>query len=157
MTFNQPRAANGRFMSKSGTTPEVGLADWREQTVSVFGTPWPLGKVVSGRLFHGSTRELPVGTVLVPQRAGNRNFAQSAADAVSITSCESRAAFWAAKSGGTPYIYEVEPLSEVEVHRAGVANYGKNIELFEGRVSSARIIAQLPPPTSDIVKPLRGD
>lgn len=146
MTFTpQPRETDGRFGAKTGAPAEVSLAaDWRTQTVLVEGRRRPLGEVHGGKLYHGSTRDLAIGTVLAPQT--DRNFKESASDAVSITSEERTAAYWPRKAIGdmkaVVYVYEVEPLGEVEGWRTGPANCGKNITLFEGRTPSARIIGK---------------
>lgn len=142
MSF-QPRHQDGRFAEKAGSPAEVSLGDWREQTVSVYGRPFPLGSVEGGKLYHGSTHDLPVGTILEPQE--ERNFKQSADDAVSITSDTQLAAYWPKQASGDDapvFIYEVEPLGEVDAWRVGLANQGRNIRLAEGRVPTARIISK---------------
>ncbi|WP_460866499.1 hypothetical protein [Nocardioides pakistanensis] len=97
-----------------------------------------------GRLFHGSPHRLEPGSVLVPG-AAEANFAESTDSAVSITSLADRGLYWAREAGGeATYVYEVEPLDEVTAHRAGLANYGRNINLFEGRVAQARIVGVVP-------------
>lgn len=135
----------GRFAEKTGSAPDVALAaDWRNQPVIVNGRRMSLGQVKGGKLYHGSTRELPVGTMLEPQE--QRNFTQSADDAVSITSDYGTARYWATESAkgteGTPvYVYEVEPIGHVDDWRTGPANYGTEMTLFEGRCPAARITA----------------
>lgn len=146
MTF-QPRSADGRFAEKTGSPAEVSLAaetDWRDQRLVVYGVRRTLGEVHGGKLYHGSARDLAIGTVLEPQET--RNFKQSAADAVSITSDEQTAAYWPREALGDQraevFIYEVEPIGKVEAWRVSPANYGKNIRLDEGRVPTARIIGK---------------
>lgn len=137
----------GRFAEKTGSAPAVELAaDWRAQPVIVGGQRMTLGQVKGGKLYHGSTRELPVGTLLEPQE--QRNFKQSASDAVSITSDYGTALYWAKESDkeATVYVYEVEPIGHVDDWRTGPASYGKEMNLFEGRCGSARIIGVVEQP-----------
>lgn len=105
-----------------------------------------LGQVKGGKLYHGSTRELPVGTLLEPQE--QRNFTQSASDAVSITSDYGTALYWAKESDkeAAVYVYEVEPIGHVNDWRTGPASYGKEMNLYEGRCGSARIIGVVEQP-----------
>ena len=147
----QPRSTDGRFAEKTGSPAEVALVadkDWREQQLLVYGVRRTLGEVHGGKLYHGSAKDLPIGTILEPQEA--RNFKQSAPDAVSITSDERTAAYWPREAlgsqGADVFIYEVEPVGEVEAWRVSPANYGKNIRLDEGRVPAARIIGKRPAP-----------
>lgn len=131
----------GRFAEKAGSAPTVELtADWRTQPVIIEGRRMTLGQVKGGKLYHGSTREFPIGTVLEPQE--QRNFEQSASDAVSITSDYGTARYWAKESDkeATVYVYEVEPIGHVDDWRTGPASYGKEMNLFEGRCGSARIV-----------------
>lgn len=134
----------GRFAEKTGSAPAVTLeADWREQPVIVEGRRMTLGMVKGGKLYHGSTRELPIGTILEPQE--QRNFTQSADDAVSITSDHGTAGYWARESAkgaedATVFVYEIEPIGHVNDWRTGPASYGKEMNLFEGRCGSARIV-----------------
>lgn len=119
--------------------PLAGADDWHQQAVTVFGRSFLLGQVEGGRLYHGSPQHLAPGTVLTPGH--DKNFKQSAAGAVSITSDLQTAKHWGSLGGKRRvFIYEVEPLSPVEVWRAGLANFGKSIVLYEGRVASARVL-----------------
>jgi hypothetical protein len=139
---DQPRR-HGRYAERHRHEADAELAtDWREQPVTVMGRRFTLGNVGSGVLLHGSTADLPDGTILEPGHS--RNFAESADDAVSITSDAIRADYWVNETGaGERFIYEVEPLGEVGVWRAGLANAGKSFHLYEGRVPAARIIRRM--------------
>jgi hypothetical protein len=125
-------------------------SSWREQAIRVEGRVYRLGDVtdgrveVRGRLFHGSTASLKPGDTLKP--GSERNFKESAAGAVSITSDPGRAAAWARESrpGQPVYVYEIEPLDVVKPWRVGPSNYGENFVLWEGRVKAARVVGLLP-------------
>lgn len=94
--------------------------------------------MAGGVFYHGSTRDLTVGTVLVPGHG--TNFLESPGDCVSITSDYGTALYWARLTGGGGRVYVVEPRGEVTVWRAGLAKCGTRFQLWEGRVPSARII-----------------
>ena len=113
--------------------------DWRAQEVHVMGKDFRLGDLHGGKLYHGSPHKLTVGTVLTPQT--KKNYKQSG-NAVSITSNAARAAHWGSV-GGVPYVYEVEPLSDVDVWRAGLVAGATAFELWEGRVAKAKILSVL--------------
>jgi hypothetical protein len=133
-------AADPGNLTKAGQRGRnVGLK-WQQQTIMYEGREWPLSAVRGGKLFHGSSVKLPVGTILEPQE--KRNFTQSAKDAVSVTSLARRALYWVkeANPDGPAYLYEIEPLSTIEPWRVGGAGRGDRIELYEARVTSARIV-----------------
>lgn len=112
---------------------------WKEQTVDVQGKQHRLGDVHGGgQWFHASPHDIAPGTVLEPGKA-EKNYKQSSDAHVSIASAESYAKRW----HPTGHLYEVEPLHEVEVHRAGPADYGKSFQVFEGRVARARVVRKL--------------
>lgn len=112
---------------------------WEDQEVIVRGKKMLLGLVEGGKLYHGSPNEIKPGTILQPGYAAN--YDQSSSEDVSITSDKSVAGHWGSLEGTTiGYIYEVEPLGEIDVWRVGPANGFKNIRLFEGRVKKARVL-----------------
>ncbi len=118
------------------------MTGWRTGPVTIQGRPFTLGDVHGGKLYHGSPRPLPVGTILEPDHGAN--FTQSDPGAVSVTSDPQRAAYWAQEAtGGTGpgHVYEVEPIGHVTVWRAGLADYGRSFTLWEGRTPAARITA----------------
>lgn len=109
-------------------------------TFVVEGRKRPLSEMVGGKFYHGSPHELPVGTILQPGKSP-RNYKQSKA-VVSLTSDLVRAADWGSLGWKVVgYVYEVEPLGDMEVHRATPANYGENFILWEVTVPRARIVA----------------
>ena len=90
--------------------------------------------------YHGSPVPLPVGTVL--EAGHGRNFDESSADEVSISSEMSYAWLWAAEAAGvgaTAYVYEVEALAPIRPWRVGPKNYGEDTAFFEARTVQARI------------------
>ena len=112
---------------------------WKDQTYTVMGRKMPGHQMRGGTFYHGSARDLPVGTVLKPGHG--RNFEESDSGSVSITSDPNRAAYWATESGeGTPYVYVVEPLGNIEMWRVGLANFGKEFVVYEARVPAAEIV-----------------
>lgn len=121
------------------------MTDWRSQKVVVAGKSWLLQEVLGGKLYHGSAVSLEVDTLLTPQTEDKRNFKESPADEVCFTSDRATAIYWARKAvndmEATVYLYEVEPHSTVNAHRIMPANYGKNINLLEGRAKTATITA----------------
>jgi hypothetical protein len=118
-------------------------SDWRDTEVQVRGKSMTLGLVLGGKLYHGSPHKLPPGTVLKP-RGSESNYAQSSGKGVSITSDRGRAEHWGSLEGEVPgYVYEVEPLGEVEAHRVGPANRFKNFNLWEGVVPAAKILREV--------------
>jgi len=77
------------------------------------------------RWYHGTPAQLEPGTLIVP---GKRRFKESAKNAVSITPRLDDAQFWALTRNKVGYVYEVEPVGEVQVrHR------------FRGRVVEALV------------------
>jgi len=115
-------------------------ADWKGQEVPVYGRKMPLGLVVGGKLYHGSPHELAKGTLLVPGGA-TKNYDQSKGKGVSITSNLGTAGHWGSLEGKvTGYVYEVDPLGEVEAWRVKPANRGESFILYEGIVPKARVL-----------------
>lgn len=142
----QERLLNGQTGGKVPRPAEDAalLTDWREQPIRVQGRPMTYADMSGGKLFHGSKADLPVGTVLTPG-GGERNFTQSAEDAVSITSDRARAEHWAAETAADSepvFVYEVEPVGDIDGWRLGLAERGTKFHLWEGRVPAARIIGR---------------
>ena len=137
------REQDGKFGSKTGGAPEVTLpvdAGWRERKVVTAAGARALGSTKSGTLYHGSPVKLGEGDILSPQAA--RRYKQSSADSVSLTSDPAVATRWARDGGADNpvYLYEVEPLGELEAHRVGLEGGGAFVNIFEARSPQARII-----------------
>jgi Rifampin ADP-ribosyl transferase len=114
---------------------------WENQTVIVEGRPHLLGEIEGGKWYHGTPATLQPGDIVEPGHG--HNFKQSPDAMVSISSDLGMAKTWAImaarEQGGTPHIYEVEPLGQVHAWRMSLANYGKSIAALEARVTSARV------------------
>ena len=108
--------------------------------VKVMGKSFTWNELNGGKLYHGSRTELNIGDILTPQE--NINFKQSDGKKISITSDYNRAKYWASqiKSDSPMYIYEIEPMSEIEIWRVSLAKQGTMFDLWEGRVNNAKII-----------------
>ena len=108
--------------------------------VNVMGKSFTWNELNGGKLYHGSRTDLDVGDILTSQK--NRNFKQSDNNKVSITSDYNRAKHWASqiKSDNPIYIYEIEPMGEIEIWRVSLAKQGTMFDLWEGRVNNAKII-----------------
>ena len=129
-------------LTKMETRAKAGLAP-NSSTLVVEGRERKISEMVGGKFYHGSPHRLSVGTVLEPGQS-KKNYKQSKSAGVSISSDANRAAHWGSLEGKIRgYVYEVEPLGEVEVHRAGPANYGRNFVLWEGVVPRARVVAMV--------------
>jgi DNA topoisomerase IB len=126
-------------------------ASWGDQELTIRGRVMPLSLVAGGKLYHGSPNEIRPGTVLVPG-GGTKNYDRSSGKAISITSDAGVAGHWGSlERTTTGYIYEVEPIGEVEGWRVGPANGFKNFTLYEGRVPKARVLRLV-----DVVKGRRA-
>lgn len=108
--------------------------------INVMGKSFTWNKLNGGKLYHGSHTELNVGDILTPQE--KKNFKQSDENKISITSNYDRAKYWTIKiqSDSPIYIYEVEPMSEIEIWRVSLAKQGTVFDLWEGRVFNAKIL-----------------
>lgn len=119
------------------------MRNWRDQQVTVEGRGFVLNDVYGETLYHGSPISLEVGKQLLLQSEEKRNFKESPISEVCFTSDKATAIYWARKAlnnmKASVYLYEIEPNAEVSVHRTMPANYGKNINLLEGRSATATI------------------
>lgn len=124
---------------------------WREQPIIVEGRRYALNDIHGGKLYHGSPRELDNHTILTAQ-PDNRNFSESPKNQVCFTSDFNTAVYWARKAlndmTAQVYVYEIEPGGQVIVHRSMPANYGKNVNLQEGRSVTAKIIGVIKVPST---------
>jgi hypothetical protein len=116
------------------------LQELNPSVVNVMGKSFTWNELNGGKLYHGSRTELNVGDILTPQK--NRNFKQSDDNKISITSDYNRAKYWASqiKSDNPIYIYEIEPMGEIEIWRVSLTKQGTMFDLWEGRVNNAKII-----------------
>ncbi|WP_141818228.1 hypothetical protein [Ornithinimicrobium humiphilum] len=145
------RDPRGRFGTQPATEADIDLAqddqtDWRHVRVVVMGRSFTLGDVPGGRLYHGTARPLTPGEELRPG-ASPANHAQSAHDAVSLTSDPAVANFWARQAaqaqGLDPdqaVVLEVEPVGDVTPWRTCLADQGRSFDLLEARAPSARVL-----------------
>ncbi len=128
-----------------GRTRVQGASGWTGQPVEVMGRSFVLGDISGGNWYHGTSAALSRGDRLVPGK--EKNFPQSDSSIVSITSDLSTANHWARevakKSGGNPRVYAVEPVGTIDIWKAGLAEMGKKICVFEGRVSSAIVVSEV--------------
>jgi hypothetical protein len=119
--------------------------DWRDQLFRWGGKSRALGEVSGGRWYHGSRTPIPVGGVVEPGHG--RNFAQSPDGMISVTSIEGNARRWAYAAAGRRdlpvYVYEVEPLAEIEPHRVAPADHGTSFQFYEGRTTTARVLREV--------------
>lgn len=120
---------------------------WKSVPIMVEGRQFTFADVRNGRgerssLFHGSIHEIAVGKFLRPG-VKPASFKESPASTVCLTSDLDRAALWARDAGGDDevWVYEVEPVGHVELHRVSLSAYGKGFTMWEGRVQSARVVA----------------
>ena len=108
--------------------------------INVMGKKFTWNDLKGGKLYHGSRTDLEVGEYLIPQE--NTNFEESDKSKISITSDYDRAIYWAKqiKSNQPIYIYEVEPIGDIDIWRVSLAEMGTKFTLWEGRVNEAKII-----------------
>jgi len=109
-------------------------------TINVMGKQFTWNELNGGKLYHGSRTELNVGDLLIPQK--EQNFKESDKNKISITSDYNRAKLWVLKikSDNPIFIYEIEPISDIEIWRVSLAKQGTKFDLWEGRVDSAKIL-----------------
>lgn len=94
---------------------------------------------MGGILFHGSPHLMAVGTILKPG-IKKKNYRQSQ-NVVSLTSRIKIAELWGSNRGKqSVYVYEVEPLGEVNPHKVFWLPSQTSWYMDEGTVSAARII-----------------
>lgn len=120
------------------------METWKSQQVLVEGKKFTFNDVHGRKLYHGSPIKMNEGTIIVPQLPTKRNFVESPESLVCFTSDFNTAVYWARKAlndmSALVYIYEIEPLADIIIHRIMLANYGKNFNLQEGRSSAAKIL-----------------
>lgn len=108
--------------------------------INVMGKNFTWDNLKGEKLYHGSRTNLEVGEYLIPQE--NTNFEESDKSKISITSDYDRAIYWAKhiKSNQPIYIYEVEPVGDIDIWRVSLAEMGTKFTLWEGRVNKAKIV-----------------
>lgn len=108
--------------------------------INVMGKKFTWSDLKGGKLYHGSRTDLEVGEYLTPQE--NNNFEESDKSKISITSDYDRAIYWGKqiKSNQPMYVYEVKPISDIDIWRVSLAEMGTKFVLWEGRVNKAKII-----------------
>lgn len=119
------------------------INEWKPSTVIVVGKLFNWNDLNSGKLYHGSRSELSVGDILEPQSV--HNFKESEKNKISISSDYARSKYWAEqiKSDNSVYIYEIIPLSKIDIWRVSLAKMGTKFDLWEGRVTKAKIINKI--------------
>ena len=163
---SRARAVRGLLNHVNGTDrPEhwfdVPAYDWTGQSVSQWGHRTTADDALRGHpLLHGSPHRFEEGDILLPDQAPS-NFKQSDPFVVSVTTENRLASSWAGDAAGPGtdyYVYEVEPLTDLELwnyHLDGlhtdpargpvgtpVSEDGPRLVLHEGRVGAARILSR---------------